>query len=82
MLIPSFVRPGIWDFGVNVCDDDNLPFGFQPAPAREATSAFGFYLFHHVCESLSPRHMRPWTSPFPGTRRVALHGCDGPSGQV
>ena len=60
MLLPYFVRPGAWDFGANVREDGSLPFGFQPVPAREATAAFGYYLFHHPCENLAPRYSRRW----------------------
>ncbi|MDP4003326.1 hypothetical protein [Methylobacterium sp. NEAU K] len=61
MLIPDFLRPGEWDFGATVHENGSLPFGFQPAPAREATAAFGYYLFHHPCETLSPTCSRRWT---------------------
>lgn len=37
VLVPRFLRPGTWDFGANVREGENLPFGFQPAPAREPT---------------------------------------------
>ncbi|MGH1570398.1 hypothetical protein ACRAWG_06685 [Methylobacterium sp. P31] len=65
MLIPDFVRSDRWGFGADVCENDSLPFGFQPAPAREATAAFGYYLFHHPCETLASRHSRPWTRDLP-----------------
>jgi hypothetical protein len=61
MPIPYFVRPVAWNFGTTVYEGESLPFGFQPAPAREASAAFGYYLFHHPCETLTPRHCRPWT---------------------
>jgi hypothetical protein len=60
MRLPPFVRPGTWDFGADVREDASLPFGFQPVPAREATAAFGYYLFHHPCETLAPKHARRW----------------------
>ena len=60
LLVPHFVHPGAWDFGANVREDESLPFGFQPAPAREASEAFGFYLFHHPCDILSPMYGRYW----------------------
>lgn len=60
LLVPYFIHPGIWDYGATVREDAGLPFGFQPAPAREANAAFGYYLFHHPCESLSPRYCRHW----------------------
>lgn len=60
MLIPHFVRVGSWDFGANFREDDSLPFGFEPARAREASAAFGYYLFHHPCETLAPKHCRHW----------------------
>lgn len=37
VLVPRFLRPGTWDFGADVREGESLPFGFQPAPAREAT---------------------------------------------
>jgi len=60
LSVPRFVRPGTWHFGVTVREDERLPFGFQPVPAREATAAFGYYLFHHPCETLAPKYFRPW----------------------
>ena len=60
MLLPSFVRSGAWAFGASVREDEGLPFGFQPIPAREATAAFGYYLFHHPCETLAPKYARRW----------------------
>jgi len=59
-LVPLFVRPGTWDFGADVREGESLPFGFQPAPAREAIAAFGYYLFHNPCETLEPKHSRRW----------------------
>ncbi len=58
MLVPYFVRASEWDFGMNLREDGILPLGFQPAPAREAASAFGYYLFHNPSEDLSPRYAR------------------------
>jgi len=69
MLIPYFVRPGAWDFGARVREGDSLPIGFQPVPAREATAAFGYYLFHHPCETLARADFRHWTRE--GPRRLA-----------
>lgn len=60
LLAPRFVHPGAWDFGAAVREDESLPFGFQPAAAREASAAFGYYLFHHPCETLAPRYGRHW----------------------
>lgn len=55
MPIPYFVRSDAWNFGRTLSEDESLPVGFQPAPAREAAAAFGYYLFHDPCEALSPR---------------------------
>ncbi|SDA14730.1 hypothetical protein SAMN02799622_01189 [Methylobacterium sp. UNC378MF] len=60
MSLPNFVRPGDWIFGATVREDDSLPFGFLPAPAREATETLGYYVFHHPCETLAPRYSRRW----------------------
>lgn len=65
MLIPDFVRADGWDFGADVHEGESLPFGFQPAPAREATAAFGYYLFHHPSETLAPKHSRRWMRELP-----------------
>ncbi len=58
--VPRFVLNGAWLCGATLRDDGRLPFGFQPAPAREAVSALGYYLFQHPCESFSARHSRDW----------------------
>lgn len=58
--VPRFVLGGAWRFGATVRDDGKLPFGFQPAPAREAVTALGYYLFHHPCERLCVRYSRNW----------------------
>lgn len=60
LLVPHFVYPGARDFGATLREGDSLPLGFQPLPAREASAAFGYYLFHYPCETLSPRHGRHW----------------------
>lgn len=60
VLVPRFLRPGTWDFGADVREGESLPFGFQPASAREATAAFGYYLFHHPSETLAPKYCRLW----------------------
>lgn len=65
LLIPNFVRARNWSFGADLREDDSLPFGFQPAPAREANAAFGYYLFHHPCETLSSRYARHWALDLP-----------------
>lgn len=65
MLIPDFVRAEAWDFGADVHEGDSLPFGFQPSPAREATAAFGYYLFHHPSETLALKHSRRWMRELP-----------------
>lgn len=67
MLIPDFIRSQSWDFGADLCENDSLPFGFQPAPAREATAALGYYLFHHPSETLASRHSRHWTRDLPAS---------------
>jgi len=58
MSIPYFVRSDAWSFGRTLSEVGNLPVGFQPMPAREASAAFGYYLFHDPCETLAPRHRR------------------------
>ncbi|WP_311276042.1 hypothetical protein [Methylobacterium sp. WCS2018Hpa-22] len=60
LSIPSFVAAHGWNFGAEVRENGSLPFDFQLLPAREASAAFGYYLFHHPCETLSPRCSRPW----------------------
>ena len=60
MLVPHFIHPGAWDSGATLREGDSLPFGFQPTAAREASAAFGYYLFHHPCETLAPRYSRHW----------------------
>lgn len=60
LSIPPFVGAHGWNFGAEVRENGSLPFGFRPLPAREASAAFGYYLFHHPCETLSPRCSRPW----------------------
>lgn len=45
MLIPHFVRPGVWDFGATVREDEGMLFDFQPVAAREPSAAFGWYCF-------------------------------------
>jgi hypothetical protein len=58
MPIPSFVRLDAWNFGRTLGEDESAPTGFQRVPAREASAAFGYYLFHDPCEALAPRHRR------------------------
>ncbi|WP_200945608.1 hypothetical protein [Methylobacterium sp. Leaf456] len=58
MPIPYFVRPDAWSFGRTLSEDGNLPVGFQPMLAREASAAFGYYLFHDPCETPAPRRRR------------------------
>jgi hypothetical protein len=55
---PHFVHAHAWSFGTEVREDRSLPFGFRRHPAREATAAFGYYLFHHPFETLSPKYSR------------------------
>ncbi|MCP1540292.1 conserved protein of unknown function [Methylorubrum extorquens] len=71
LLTPYFVHAHAWSFGTEVSEDRSLPFGFQPHPAREATAAFGCYLFHHPCETLSPRYSRTWAAHAQDSRAFA-----------
>lgn len=56
--IPYFVCPEAWNFGRTFREDEVLPPGFRPMPAREASDTFGYYLFHDAGETLWPHRRR------------------------
>ena len=77
MLIPPFIRADRWSFGANFREDDGLPYGFEPLPAREASAAFGYYLFHHPCATLALRHCRHWPDDAADSPKAALTQAAG-----
>lgn len=41
ILVPRFVRPGTKDVDADMREGESVPFGLQPASARQATAVLG-----------------------------------------